>query len=144
MAELKTKVNKGNVRKFLNKVSPKERRKDSFELLKIFSEVTKEKPRMWGESIVGFGKYHYKSKKSTQEGDWFLAGFSPRKNVFSLYLMSGFSGYEKLLKKLGKFKKSSGCCLYIEKLEDINLEVLKRLIKESIRDVKNGQGIGNN
>lgn len=88
-------------------------------------------PKMWGESIIGFGKYHYKSERSTQEGDWPLVGFSPRKAAISLYVYSGCPGQEELLKDLGKFKMGKAC-IYINKLSDINQEALKKLIQSTI------------
>ena len=104
-AELKTKVNKASVTAFLNKVDDEQKRTDSFEILKLMKQVTKEEPKMWGSSIVGFGSYHYKSK-SGREGDWMLTGFSPRKQNLTLYLMGGFDTHKDLLKKLGKFTTS--------------------------------------
>ena len=88
---------------------------------------------MWGDSIVGFGNYHYKYK-SGREGDWFLTGFSPRKQNLTLYIMAGFSGYDNLLKDLGKYKTGKSC-LYINKLEDVNLDVLRELVKQSAEHV---------
>ena len=105
-------------------------------LLKIFEEVTGEKPKMWGDSIVGFGKYHYKSERSSQEGDWPITGFSPRKQALTLYIMGGVNNYKPLLKDLGKFKLSGGSCIYVTKLANINIEALKKLIKESFDDFK--------
>jgi hypothetical protein len=92
-------------------------------------------PKMWGPSIIGFGKYHYKSERSSQEGDWPLTGFSPRKAGLSIYIMSGFKAYQKELKELGKFKHSVSC-LYVNKLEDISLSVLKKMIKKDIEVMK--------
>lgn len=135
MAELKTKVNDASVTDFLNSVPQETKRNDSFKLLGIFEKITGEKAKMWGTSIVGFGQYHYKSERSSQEGDWPLTGFSPRKQNISLYIMSGFEGTEKLLEKLGKHKKSVGC-LYINKLEDVDEKVLKELIEQSYKDMK--------
>lgn len=131
MAELKTKPNKKSVEKFLNEVSNEQKRKDSFEILKLMEKVTKLKPEMWGDSLVGFGKYHYKYK-SGREGEWFTTGFSPRKQNLTLYIMSGLKNYEDLLKKLGRYKTSKGC-LYINKLEDINLNVLKEILTKSTK-----------
>lgn len=136
MAEIKTKVTKASVRDFINKVSDKTKREDSFALLKIFQNITREKPKMWGTSIIGFGSFHYKSAKSSQEGDWMLTGFSPRKQNLTLYLMSGFTQYSDLLKKLGKHKTSNGGCLYINKLADIDIKILQQLIKKSFLGVK--------
>ena len=99
MAELKTKRNKGNVESFLNSVPDEKKRQDSFKVLELMKQVTGKEPEIWGESIVGFGSYHYKYA-SGQEGDWFLVGFSPRKQNITLYIMSGFDEYEQLLTKL--------------------------------------------
>ena len=98
-------------------------------------KITKEQPKMWGTSIVGFGSYHYKYA-SGREGDFFLTGFSPRKQSLTLYIMSGFKRYEELMKKLGKYEIGS-CCLYINKLEDVDIKVLKALITESVKYMKN-------
>jgi hypothetical protein len=136
MAELKTKKNDASVTDFLDTVENEQKRQDSYELLKIFTEVTKEKPVMWGSSIVGFGLYHYKSERSKQEGDWPISGFSPRKQNLTIYIMYGFSKSQELLKKIGKHKISGGSCLYIKRLSDINTDVLKELIKASVKDMK--------
>jgi len=128
MAELKTKENKASVTEFLNSIKPEEKKQDSFELLKMFEKVTGEKAVMWGTSIVGFGRYHYKSERSTQEGDWPLVAFSPRKQNLTLYVMHGNEDHP-ALKKLGKFKTSAGSCLYINKLSDVDVKLLPTLIK---------------
>lgn len=133
-AELKTKVNNASVEKFLNAVKDEQARKDCFEILKLMKQVTKEEPKMWGASVVGFGSYHYISK-SGREGDWMLTGFSPRKQNLTLYLMGGFDVEKDLLKKLGKFKTSVGC-LYIKKLEDVDKKVLKELVARSVKRMK--------
>ncbi len=130
MAELKTKPNRKSPVKFLNSVADKMRCKDSFVILDLMKEITGEEPVMWGDSIIGFGKYHYKYD-SGREGEWFVAGFSPRKQNLTLYLMSGAKREEELLKKLGKHKTGKGC-LYLNKLEDIDLKVLKQLVKKSV------------
>lgn len=129
MAELKTKPTKESVTKFLKAIEPKEKQKDALTLLKMFKEITGEKPVMWGPSIVGFGKYHYKSDKSTQEGDWFHVGFSPRKQNLTLYILAWKMEEPKELAKLGKFKRGGGC-LYINRLSDVDEKVLAKLIKE--------------
>ena len=134
MSELKTKVNNASVEKFLNTVADEQARKDCYEILKIMKQVTKEEPKMWGASIVGFGSYHYKGA-SGREGDWMLTGFSPRKQNLTLYLMHGFDVHKDLLKKLGKHKTSMGC-LYIKKLEDVDKKVLKELVAESVKRMK--------
>lgn len=133
-AELKTKVNDASVEKFLNAVKDEQARKDCYEILKIMKQVTKEEPKMWGTSIVGFGSYHYKGA-SGREGDWMLTGFSPRKQNLTLYLMGGFDESKDLLKKLGKYKTSVGC-LYIKKLEDVDKKVLKELVAVSVKRMK--------
>ncbi len=131
MAELKTQKNNASVTAFIDTIEDEQKRKDSHELLKIFQEVTKEKPVMWGTAIIGFGQYHYKSERSKQEGDWPLTGFSPRKQNLTIYIMSGFGDQKKLLEKIGKHKISSGSCLYIKRLSDIDVGILKQLIKAS-------------
>jgi len=132
--ELKTKVNEASVEGFLNAVADDQTRKDCFEILKMMKQATKEEPKMWGASIVGFGSYHYKGA-SGREGDWMLIGFSPRKQNLTLYLMHGFDVHKDLLKKLGKHKTSMGC-LYIKKLDDVDKKVLKELVTESVKRMK--------
>lgn len=135
MAELKTKVNDASVTDFINSVEDEQKRKDAFELLKMFESVTKEKAKMWGTSIIGFGQYHYKSERSSQEGDWPLVGFSPRKQNLTLYVMPSFGNLDDLLKKLGKHTVSKGC-LYIKRLSDVDIEVLRNIVKESFEESK--------
>jgi hypothetical protein len=130
MAELKTQPNQGSVVDFLNSVENEKRRADSFTILEIMQEVTGEEALMWGDSIVGFGTYRYKYA-SGRKGEWFLIGFAPRKQNLTLYIMSGFENYDQLLGQLGKHKTGKSC-LYINKLEDINLDVLRELVKESV------------
>lgn len=133
-AELKTKVNNASVEGFLNSVKDEQTREDCFEILKIMKQVTKEEPKMWGTSIIGFGSYHYKGA-SGREGDWMLTGFSPRKQNLTLYLMHGFDEQKDLLEKLGKHKTSMGC-LYIKKLDDVDKKVLKELVAGSVKRMK--------
>ncbi len=135
MAELKTKVTKASAKQFINQTTDKIKKQDSLVLLNLFEEITGEKPKMWGTSIIGFGVYHYKSEKSSQEGDWSLIGFSPRKQNLTLYIMLGFADFSSLLNKLGKHKTSKGC-LYINKLADIDMSVLRQLIKKSFLAMK--------
>lgn len=140
MAEPKTKVTTQSPIDFLNTIQPEDKRKDGLVLLKMFEKITGEKPAMWGGSIVGFGKYHYKSEKSAQEGDWFLVGFSPRKQNLTLYVMHGNDASSALLEKLGKHKTSAGAmggCLYINKISDVDQEILKALIEKSHNFMKN-------
>lgn len=140
MAEPKTKATKDSVLKFLNSVEPKDKRADGLVLLKLFEKNTGEKAVMWGSAIVGFGKYHYKSEKSAQEGDWMLTGFSPRKQNLTLYILHGNDKNQGgLLSKLGKHTTSAGAmggCLYINKLSDVDLKVLASLITKSYQYVK--------
>lgn len=131
MGELKTKQNKSSVKKYINSIKDEVKRKDSLVLLKIFESVTKEKGVMWGDSIIGFGKYHYKSSRSSQEGDWPLTSFSPRVANLTIYIMPGFKEHRNLLKKLGPHKTSVSC-LYIKRLSDINVSIIKTLIKRSV------------
>lgn len=135
MAELKTKKTSASVPAFLNSVENEQRRKDSFELLEIFTEVTKMPPILWGDSIVGFGEYHYKYERSRQEGDWPLTGFSPRKRNMTVYIMPGFTNYQDLLDRLGQHKTSVSC-IYFNKLENISVKVLKQIIRRSVADMK--------
>jgi hypothetical protein len=136
MAELKTKQTSADVSEFINAFADSEqKRKDSFELVKLMQEFTGCEPKMWGPSIIGFGMYHYKSDRSRQEGDWPLVGFSPRKAAISLYVYSGAAGQEDLLSGLGKFKMGKGC-IYVKKLADIDQEVLKKLMGGTIEYLK--------
>ena len=130
MAELKTKQTKASVEKFLNGVKDEKKREDSFKILELMKKITKEEPKMWGPSIIGFGNYHYKYA-SGREGDWPLTCFSPRKQNLTLYIMSGFEEYNDLLNKLGKLKTGKSC-LYINKLEDVDLSVLRELVTKSV------------
>ena len=134
MAELKTKKTAASVKDFLNRVPEERKRKDSFALLKLMQEITGAKPAMWGPSIVGFGSYHYKYA-SGREADWPLAGFSPRKQNLTLYIMAGFDGYGELLGKLGKHKTGKAC-LYLNKLEDVDLSTLKELVRRSVEHMR--------
>jgi hypothetical protein len=130
MNTLKTIVNDDDARDFINHVENSARRSDRLTLLDVFSDITGEQPCMWGSSMIGFGQYHYKSERSRQEGDWFLTGFSPRKQNQTLYITIGYDNYTDLLKNLGKHKTSKGC-LQIKKLADVDMKVLEKLIKES-------------
>ena len=140
MSDQKTKPHDGSVEAFLNSVEHDKRREDSLAMLEIMKEITGEKAVMWGPSIVGFGKYHYKYE-SGHEGDSFLTGFSPRKQSLSVYIMAGFSRYEELMKQLGKYKTGKSC-LYINKLEDVDQSVLRELIQASLEYMKEKYGEG--
>lgn len=130
MAELKTQKNNASVVAFLGSIEDDQRKKDCFIVMELMKKITKSEPSMWGPSIIGFGSYHYKYA-SGREGDWFLCGFSPRKQSLTIYIMSGFSHYNEILGRLGKCKTSKSC-LYINKLEQINLPVLEELISSSV------------
>jgi len=134
MAELKTKKTAASVKDFLNSVPEERKRKDSFALLKLMQEISDAKPAMWGPSIVGFGSYHYKYA-SGREADWPLAGFSPRKQDLTIYITAGFDGYGELLGKLGKHKTGKAC-LYINRLEDVDLATLKELVRRSVEHMR--------
>ena len=134
MATPKTKPTEVSVESFLNAVEDESKRNDSFAILNIMKEITGEEPVMWGPSIVGFGNYHYKYASGT-EGDWMLTGFSPRKQALTVYIMAGFSKYDELMSKLGKYKIGKSC-LYIKRLSDVDEAVLRELVKSSIEAVK--------
>lgn len=134
MSELKTQKTRQDVTAFLNSVEDEKKQRDSFQILKLMQEVTGEEPHMWGDSIVGFGSYHYKYA-SGREGEWFLTGFSPRKRNLTLYIMAGFDAYDDLMARLGKHKTGKSC-LYVNKLEDIDLDVLRELVQQSVTHMK--------
>lgn len=140
MAELKTKENDADVYEFIESYANTERKKnDSIELVKIFEEATGYPARMWGDSIIGFGKYHYKSERSSQEGDWLIVGFSPRKTAISLYIYSDTEENKELLNSLGKYKMGKSC-IYANKLADIDVEVLKKMIHSTVNSIKQQYG----
>jgi len=131
MAELKTKPTEESVSGFLNKVSDKSRREDCFTVLELMKDVTGEEPKMWGSSIVGFGRYRYKYESGTK-GEWMITGFSPRKNDLTLYIMMGFEAVSDLMARLGKHKTGKSC-LYIKKLADVDLGVLRKVLEKSVK-----------
>jgi hypothetical protein len=140
MAELKTKQTDADVIAFINSfVATEQKRNDSFELLKLMQDFTGYTPKMWGASMIGFGSYHYKSEKSSQQGDWPLVGFSPRKAAISLYVYTGNAEHEYLLRDLGKFKMGKAC-IYIHKLSDINQDTLCNLMRATIDFLENKYG----
>jgi hypothetical protein len=130
MAELKTKPSEASVEEYLNAIKDETKRSDSFVILEMMGQATSAEPRMWGSSIIGFGDRHY-HYASGREGDWFLVGFSPRKENLTLYLTFGGLQDIKLLEKLGKYKTGKGC-LYLKRLRDVNIDVLKELIKLTV------------
>ena len=133
MPEPKTRPNAGSVEKFLNGIADEQKREDCFRVLQIMKAATKTEPAMWGASIVGFGRYRYKYESGTK-GEWFLTGFSPRKQDLTLYIMSGLERYDALLKKLGKHKTGKAC-LYIKRFDDVDVSTLKQLIERSLVDI---------
>jgi hypothetical protein len=132
MAEIKTKPTAGSVEAFLNTVKDEQKRKDSFVILEMMKKVTGEEPTMWGSSLIGFGNVRLKNPANGREVDWLRIGFSPRKANFSLYLTGDIKKYDAALKKLGKHKTGKGC-LYINKLEDIDIKVLKGIIEAALK-----------
>ena len=134
MGDLKNTPTDENVNEFLNGIENDKKREDSITILNLMKKITGEEPKMWGPSMIGFGSYHYKYD-SGREGDWFLTGFSPRKRNFSLYIMAGFEQYENLLQKLGKHQTGK-TCLYVNQLDDIDINILEELIRKSVDYVK--------
>lgn len=134
MAELKTQPTGSSVIDFIDGIKDDARRRDCRTIMKIMKKVTKARPKMWGSNIVGYGKYRYKYA-SGREGEWFTAGFSPRVQNLTLYIMSGFREYKPLLKKLGKHSTGKSC-LYIKRLDDIDIKVLEELVERSVRHVE--------
>jgi hypothetical protein len=134
MAENKTKANDASVEEFLNAVPDEKKRADSFRLVQIMREETGEEPVMWGDSIVGFGSYHYKYA-SGREGDAPLIGFSPRKANLALYITSDFDRYGALMDRLGKFTTGKAC-LYVKRLSDVDEATLRELVRQSVVDMR--------
>jgi hypothetical protein len=133
-AELKTQRNTASVKEFLDAVPNERKRKDASAVSALMAEVTGEEPAMWGKSLVGFGSYHYKYA-SGQEGDWPLVSFSPRKDSLTVYIGPGLAAYKEQLTTLGKHK-GSGSCLHIKSLDDIHLPTLRKLVRQSVKDMK--------
>jgi hypothetical protein len=138
MATQKTRETAASVEEFLNGIENRTRREDGLAMLDLMREVTGEEARMWGSSIVGFGSYHY-VYESGREGDAMLTGFSPRKQNLAIYVMPGFSAYDSLLDKLGKHKTGKSC-LYINKLADVDLKVLRTLVRRSVQVMRKKYG----
>lgn len=134
MKQNKTQKTNESVELFLSSVSDKQKQTDSYTLIDMMGKITKVSPHLWGKTIIGFGEYHYRYK-SGREGDWFLTGFSPRKQALTLYLMCDLSHDGLNFSGLGKYKKGKGC-LYIKRLSDVSTEVLQRLIYQSIEIIK--------
>jgi hypothetical protein len=138
MAELKTKPTSTSVAAFLEAIDNPSRADDARTIKALMERLTGEKPKMWGPSIVGFGNYHYKYD-SGHEGDFFITGFSPRKKALTLYIMPGFGRYDGLMARLGKYKTGKSC-LYINKLSDVDMDVLEELIASSYAWMRENYG----
>lgn len=134
MATIKTQENEVDPNSFLEQLDDKEQAHEARQLLELFEKASAAKPKMWGDSIIGFGKYRLRYKTG-REIDWMLCGFSPRKGKMSLYIMDGADRYTKLLEDLGKHKTGKSC-LYIKSLNDINMDVLFNLVKTSCDNIK--------
>jgi hypothetical protein len=132
LAEIKTKQTDSNIVDFINKVPDEQKRKDSLTIIKLMEKATGEKPKMWGASIIGFGKMRYKSPTTGREVDWFIIGLSPRKANLTIYLGLDVQVHSASLKKLGKYKNGKGC-LYINKLADVDIKVLEGMIMETVK-----------
>lgn len=132
MTELKTRPGDGDVTAFLNQITDERRRRDCFTLLELMREVTGAEPRMWGTNIVGFGERHYRYA-SGREGDWFITGFSPRKQNLTLYLTYGFEQHSDLLQRLGKHSVGKAC-LYLKRLDNVDMPALRELISRSVAE----------
>jgi hypothetical protein len=134
MAEQKNKPNDQSVKGFLDNIADETRRTECYAMVDLMKRVTKTEPRIWGSGVVGFGNYHYKYA-SGHEGYCFVTGFAPRKGAMTLYITAGVERFPKLLAKLGKHKAGKGC-LYIKKLDDVNLSVLEDLVKQSVEHAR--------
>ena len=132
LAEIKTKPTSASVAEFINSIKDEQKRKDSLVLVKMMQQATGEDPVLWGGAIIGFGMKRYKSPKTGREVDWLRIGFSPRKSSLSLYVSVGIKEHAAALKKLGKHKTGVGC-LYINKLADVDLKVLKGIVDSSLK-----------
>ena len=137
MAENKTKKTSVDPEAFLDAVEDERKRDDSRRVMEMMADVTGEPPAMWGPSMIGFGDYHY-VYESGREGDCFVTGFSPRKNALTIYFTPGFDKYEELMGKLGKHKAGKSC-LYIKRLDDVDFDVLRQIVEESVRWAKANQ-----
>lgn len=132
LAEIKTKQTTASVEGFIDSIPDEQKRKDSYTILKLMEKATKEKPKMWGASLIGFGNKRYKSPNTGREVDWFKMGFSPRKANLSLHVGLDIQQHADALKKLGKHKTGVGC-LYINKLEDVDIKVLEKMITSAAK-----------
>ncbi len=133
-AQLKTQKNEASVEGFLNSINEEQKKADAFALLSLMKKITRQEPKMWGHAMVGFGEYTYKYSTG-REGDWFLMGFSPRKQNLTIYIMTGYERHPDLMARLGKYKTGKSC-LYINKLSDVNEKVLSELLTVAQKDLK--------
>lgn len=138
MAKLKTRPTDDSVERFLSAIADERKREDCRTIARLMKKLTNAEPTMWGPTIVGFGSYHYRYD-SGRDGDWFLTGFSPRKQNLTLYIMSGFARFDALLARLGTVKTGKSC-LYIKRLADVDRTVLETLIRESVAHLKRTYG----
>ena len=136
MAELKTKLTKASAVKFIDSIKDAQRKADAKKVFALIKQVTGEKPELWSNGMIGFGRYHYKSERSGRGGDWPIVGFSPRKAALTVYVMQGAKPYATLLKKMGPHKISGGSCIYITDLSKIDLPILKKIIAGSVAYMK--------
>jgi hypothetical protein len=139
MAELKTKHNDGDVGAFLDAIEDDRKRADAVRINDLMAEVTGTRGAMWGDSIVGFGTYRYRYA-SGRQGEWFKVGFSPRKQNLTLYIMSGFDHFDDLLGRLGRYSTGKSC-LYVKRLEDVDVDVLRQLVAESVAHIDATHGV---
>lgn len=137
MAELKTKPTDASVKDFLATIEPAQKQEDCKKIVKMMQAISGNKPIMWGDAIVGFGKYTYQGKSSG--GEWFVCGLSPRKANITVYLMAGFKNYPEIMERLGKHKIGGGC-LYINKLADVNIDVLEELVTACVNYMRENHG----
>lgn len=134
MAELKTRPTKASVSAFINSIEDKQKRADARKVASMMRRATGSRARMWGESIVGYGSYSYTNTQG-KDFEWMLTGFSPRKTALTIYVMPGFSGYDSLMSRLGKYKTGKSC-LYVKRLSDVNEKVLEQLIGRSVQTMR--------
>ena len=134
MTDNKTRPTKASVTGFINAIDDRQMRADAKKVAAMMRRATGNRARMWGPSIVGYGSYHYRYE-SGREGDFMITGFAPRKQALTLYIMSGFSRFSKLMSKLGKYRTGKSC-LYIKRLDDVDEDVLEQLIRESVEHMR--------
>lgn len=131
---IKTVETNASVNDFIDNIDNASRQRDSRRMKKIMYRLTRKRARMWGDSLVGFGRYQYRYA-SGHEGEFFVTGFSPRKQAFTIYIMPGYSNYNQLLKKLGRHKKGKSC-LHLRSLDDVDMDILEEIIRQSVQEMK--------